>query len=421
MARSLIRAFGDAFASPRLALMVGLGFAAGLPNPLVGDTLSAWLYSHHVSLTAIGLLGFVHLPYNLKFLWAPLFDGVTLPFLSRRRAWIVVWQIALLIAIGVLGTIDPSTATYAAAGVALFIGFAAASQDIVVDAYRTELLPESMRASGTAIFVAAYRAALIVSGAGALFLADRLPWSVVFLILGGLMSVGVITTLIAPPPEGTPPPPRTFKAAVVDPLLEFLRRRGAWSFLAIVALYKFGDVVVSQLRSPFLLSLGFSLTDIGAIGKGLGMVSTIFGALIGGGLVAAWGLRRSMIVFGIAQALPNLTYAGLAYVGHDYGLMAAGIAIDNFMGGLGASALTAFLMMLCDRRYTAFQFALLTSLMTVPGRLFGLAAGWLTEQLGWETMWVISVLVALPAIVLLALVEFPPEPSAPTPSSEGTA
>ncbi|HHH31258.1 MAG TPA: MFS transporter, partial [Polyangiaceae bacterium] len=197
---------------------------------------------------------------------------------------------------------------------------------------------------------------------------------------------------------------------------EFLQRDQAWLLLSIVLLYKFGDVVVGQLRTPFLRSVGFTLTEIGTMGKLVGIAATIVGALVGGGFVAKWSLKRAMIAFGIAQALPNLTYAALAYTGKNYVLMAAGYGIDNFMGGMGTAALIAFLMTLCDKRYTAMQYALFTALMTVPGRLFGLGSGWLVTQVGWPALWVISVVVAVPALLLLARARLPePEPEpAPT-------
>ncbi len=397
--------FWDAFRNPQLALMIGLGFSSGLPNPLVGDTLSAWLDDVGVSLAVVGLFGFVHLPYNLKFLWAPLFDRFELPFLSRRRGWMVVSQVVLLIAVGVMGSLDPTTGPWAVAALAFLIGFGGASQDIAVDAYRTELLPEEQRASGVAIFVAAYRIALIVAGSLALVLADTLSWTVVFWVLASLMLVGIGTTLIGSKPDAQPPPPASMKEALLEPFREFLRRDQALLLLSIVMLYKFGDVVVSQLRTPFLRSVGFTLVEIGTMGKLVGMAATIVGALVGGGLVAKWSLKKAMIVFGVAQAIPNLTYAALALVGKNYPLMAVGYGVDNFMGGMGAAALIAFLMTLCDKRYTATQYALFTSLMTVPGRLFGLGSGWLATELGWPAMWVISVVVAAPAIVLLTKVD----------------
>jgi len=395
--------FWDAFRDPKLALMLGFGFASGLPNPLAGDTLSAWFDDVGVELSAVAFyVGLVHLPYNLKFVWASVFDRWAPPWLGRRRSWIVIAQVALLALIGVMGSLDPTRRPVLVAVLAIVVAFSAASQDIVVDAYRTELLPEAQRASGTAIFVAAYRVALIVAGSLALILADQLPWSVVFWVLASLMGVGLLTTLLAPPVDAPERTPRTLREAIVEPFKEFLKRDQAVLLLLITMLYKFGDVFVGAIRTPFLRDVGFSLTEIGSIAKLVGIAASIVGALLGGGLVARWGLKRAMIGFGIAQALPNLSYALLAVTGKSYTLLGVGIGIDNFMGGMGTAALTAFFMTICNKRYTAMQYALLTSLMTVPGRVLGMGSGWLTVHIGWAALWVLSVVVAAPAIFMLA-------------------
>lgn len=397
--------YWDAFRDPRLALMIGLGFSSGLPNPLAGDTLSAWFDDIGVGIAALTFfVGWAHLPYSLKFIWAPLFDRFSLPFLSRRRGWMVVSQVGLLVGIGVMGSFDPASQSWLVTILAMGVAFMGASQDIVVDAYRTELLPEAQRASGVAVFVAAYRVALIVSGALVLVLADHFPWTYVFWFLAGLMSIGIVFTLVGPPPDAQPPPPRTLRDAVIEPFREFMKRDQAWLLLAIVMLYKFGDVVVGTIRTPFLRSVGFTLTEIGVAGKFVGISATILGALIAGGFVAKWGLKRALIVFGIGQAVPNLTYALLGVVGKSYPLMIAGYGIDNFMGGMGTAAQVAFFMTIVNKRFTATQYALLTSLMTVPGRLFGMGSGVIAEAAGWPTMWILSVVFALPALLLLTKV-----------------
>lgn len=404
--------YWDAFRNPRLALMIGLGFSSGLPNPLAGDTLSAWFDDVGVGVAALAFFtNWAHLPFNLKFVWAPLFDRFSLPFLSRRRGWMIVAQVGLLVLIGVMGTFDPATQPWLVAALAMLVAFMAASQDIVVDAYRTELLPLEQRASGVAIFVAAYRVALIVSGSLALVLADRLPWTFVFYFLAGLMSVGIVFTLISPVPEGQPLPPRTLRDAVVEPFRDLLQRDQAWLLLAIVMLYKFGDVVVSAIRTPFLRSVGFTLTEIGVAGKFVGIAATIIGALVGAGFVAKWGLKKALIVFGVGQAVPNLTYALLGVVGKSYPLMIAGYGIDNVMGGMGTAAQVAFFMTICNKRYTATQYALLTSLMTIPGHLFGMGSGAIVVSIGWPAMWVLSVVFALPALFLLHKVRIVEAPS----------
>jgi PAT family beta-lactamase induction signal transducer AmpG len=397
--------FWDAFRSPRLALMLGLGFASGLPNPLTGSTLTAWLASERVSLDMIGFAALFALPYNVKFLWAPLLDRFAPPGLGRRRGWMLITQLALIVSLGVMGSFDPGSGLTWIGVMAVITAFLSATQDVASDAYRTDVLPPEQRASGTAIFVAAYRGALIVAGAVALSLSDVLPWSAVYWILAGLLGLGVITTLIAPAPASDALAPKSMKEAVLDPLRDLFRRRGVWIAILIILFYKVGDTVAGHFQIPFLMEVGFSRTEIGAVLKGLGLGATIVGALLGGGFVARWGLRWALIVFGVAQAVANLGYVGVALVGKDYAWMMGSIVVDNFMNGLGTAAFVAFLMMLCNKRFTAVQYAFFSSLMTVPGRLFGYGAGLLTAELGWPTLFGLSVVVAAPALILLARVD----------------
>lgn len=393
--------FWDAFRSPRLALMIGLGFASGLPNPLTSSTLTAWLETQGLSIEMIGATSILALPYNLKVFWAPLLDRFRIPYLGRRRGWMLLAQLCLAVCIAALGSVDPRTGLYAVFFIAIGIAFFSASQDVVSDAYRTDLLPPEQRASGTAIFVASYRAAMIVASAVALFVADLTSWSFTFWVMAALMSVGILTTLVAPTPDTEAAAPRSLRDAVVEPLKEYFRRDRALTFLAIVMLYKFGDVVAGHLLNPFLLRVGFTLTDVAALGKGLGLAATIVGALLGGGLVARWGLRRCLIVFGILQGVANLSYAAVAVVGKSYAMLAFAIAADNLLNGLGTAAFVALLMTLCDRRFTATQYALFSSLSTVPGRLFGIGSGWVVSHSGWALFFVLSLVAALPAIALL--------------------
>lgn len=397
--------FWDAFRSPRLALMLGLGFASGLPNPLTGSTMTAWFASEGVTLAMIGFASIFHLPYNLKFLWAPLLDRYGIPGLGRRRGWMLLAQLALVLSIAALGTFDPSSALTQIGVLAVFTAFFSATLDIAADAYRTDVLPAPQRASGTAIFVAGYRAALIVAGAVGLILSDLLPWTVVYWIFAGLMGVGILTTLIAPPAPTEAIAPRSIVEAVVDPITELLKRPGIVRLIAIIMLYKVGDVVAGQLQIPFFMEMGFSKTEIGAVLKGLGLGATIVGALIGGGLVARWGLKGTLIAFGFAQALANLSYVGVANAGKSYAWMTGAIGLDNFMNGLGTSAFVALLMTLCNKRFTAFQYALFSSLMTVPGRLLGYLSGRLADEAGWTSFFLISTLAALPALALLFFVD----------------
>lgn len=393
--------FWDAFRNPRLALMLGLGFASGLPNPLTGSTMTAWFASEGVTLAMIGFSSIFHLPYNLKFLWAPLLDRYRLPGFGRRRGWMLLTQVVLMLCIAALGTLDPRSAFTQIGLFAVVTAFFSATLDIATDAYRTDVLPPHQRASGTAIFVAAYRGALIVAGAFALILSDFLPWRVIYWMFAGLMGVGILTTLISPAAPTEAGAPRSIGEAIVEPLRELRSRPGIGKVIAIIMLYKVGDVVAGQLQIPFFMEVGFSRSEIGAVLKGLGLGATIAGTLVGGGLVARWGLKLALIVFGFAQAIANLAYVGVASVGKNYAWMTGAIGIDNFMNGLGTSAFVALLMSMCNKRFTAFQYALFSSLMTVVGRLLGYHSGWLVDETGWTSFFVISTLAALPALVLL--------------------
>lgn len=407
--------FWDAFRDPQLALMVGLGFASGLPSPVNGSTLGAWLDDAGVALATIGLFNWVQVPANFKFLWSPFLDRYRLPFLGRRRGWIVVFQLALLVAIGVMGSLDPSTQLFGVAVLAVVVAFFGASQDIVVDAYRTDLLPPEERASGTAIFVAAYRVALIAATSGALLLSDVLPWSAVYWILASMMGIGVVTTLLAPEPEASKVAPRTLGEAIVAPVREYLGRgwtRGvwgwpSWAYLLFILFYRVGDIVAGgNVFIPFLRDVGFDDTAV-ALAKGLALGASIVGALVGGGLVAKWGLRWSLVVFGVLQAAANGLYALLAVTGASIPLMGFSVAFDNFMNGMGTAAFVALLMTLCNKRYTATQYALFSSLMTLPGRLLAGGSGWLAQEAGWPSFFLISIALALPALGIVLAVPIP--------------
>ena len=406
-----------AFGSWRVGVMIPLGFSSGMPNPMIGSTLTAWLASEGVDKTTIGLFALVSLPYNLKFLWAPVMDRFKLPILTRRRGWMLLCQWLVFGAIGVLAHLDPTQASGMVAIAALVVAFFSASQDIVTDAYRTDVLSFTERASGTAVFVAGYRLAMIVAGAGALILSDYLSWKTVYLILGGMVALSSLATYFAPVPDEVQATPKSWSEAIAKPIGEFFSRRGSvrWtlSILTIVALYKVGDAVAGHMLIPFLMDVGFTRTEVGALLKGLGLAATMGGALLGGVLVPRWGLRRTLIGFGLLQAVANILYASLAAVGKDYALMTTAITVDNLCGGLGTAAFVAFLMTLCNKRFTAFQYALLSSLASVAGRFLGAGGGWMVEQWDWEMFFIVTILAAVPALFLLFVVDIPEDqPSA---------
>lgn len=396
--------FRDAFRSRRVALFIPIGFGAGLPLLLSGQTLQAWMTAENVSLKTIGIFGLVMLPYNFKFLWAPLLDRYRLPWLGRRRGWIVLAQLLVAGAIAFMGTLDPKNTTYAVATAAVALAFLSASQDIVVDAYRADVLPDHERASGAATYVMGYRIAILVAGAFALMLSEHLPWRTIYFGIAGLMAIGVVGTVVAPEPTAAAKPPRTLLDAVIKPLADLFRRRGVLFALFFILLYKFGDAVAEPMITPFLnRSLGFSMGEIGLLRKFVGFFATITGALLGGGLVVRLGMLRSLLIFGVLQAATNVTYLFLAVVGKSYALLVASVTLDNLASGLGTSAFVAYLMSLCDKRFSAFQYALLGSVSSIMGRLVGTSSGWVATSAGWPVFFGATIAAAIPALALVPL------------------
>ena len=335
-----------------------LGFASGLPLYLTGRTLQAWMRVAHVDLTTIGFFSLVGLPYSLKWLWAPAMDRYVPPFLGRRRGWLLITQIALLIAIAAMSLHDPSTGLRLIALNAMVVAFFSASQDIVIDAYRTDILTTREMGAGAAIWVLGYRVALLTTGALAFVLADRMPWPSVYLVLSSLVLIGVASTLFAPEPVLREPPPQTFTEAVVLPFREFFSRAGprrGFLVLLFIVVYKLPDYLAASLATPFLLDIGFSQTEIGAVQGGLGIAVTIVGALAGGALIARLDINRSLWLVGLLQAVSNLGYYVLALAGKNHAFLVGAIVVENFCTGLVASGFVAFLMSLCDAIRPAFE------------------------------------------------------------------
>lgn len=387
-----------------MAALLLLGFSSGLPLFLTTRTLQAWMTVANVDLTRIGLFSLVALPYSLKFLWSPFLDRFVPPFLGRRRGWLVITQVGLLLAIATMGLQNPQLTLQLMAVNALAIAFLSASQDIAVDAYRTDVLEESEMGAGAGVYVLGYRAALLLTGGLALVLADYFPWPVVYLLMAGLMMVGLATAIWAPEPPHQDRPPESLAAAVVLPFQEFFQRSGigkALLILVFIVFYRFGDSLAANMSTAFLLKTGFSQTDIGAIQGGLGLFSTIVGVLIGGAVVSRIGINRSLWVFGGFQAASNLAYFLLAQSGKNYPLLIAAINIENLCGGLATAAFVAFLMSICNQRFSATQYALLTSLMAVSRDILVAPAGRLVEITGWPIFFLITLFVALPALALL--------------------
>jgi PAT family beta-lactamase induction signal transducer AmpG len=390
------------FKSPRIATVLVLGFASGLPLALSSGTLQAWMTVAGVDIKTIGLFSLVGLPYTLKFLWAPVMDRYAPAFLGRRRGWVALTQLLLMAVIAVMGAMDPTRAPLALAAMALLLAFASASQDIVVDAYRTDVLREQERGLGAAVSVLGYRLALLVSGALALILSDHIGWRNTYWLMAALLAIGLFAAFFGPEPDEQVRPPRTLTEAVVGPLREFFSRPEAGVMLLLIVLYKLGDAFAGSLTTAFLIrGVGFTPTDVGAINKGLGLFATIIGALFGGGLMVRLGLYRALLLFGILQAVSNLAFMVLAWAGKSYPLMVVAVAFENIAGGMGTAAFVALLMALCDHRFSATQFALLSALAAI-GRVFvGPPSGLLVDAVGWVWFFFCTFLVAIPGLLLL--------------------
>jgi PAT family beta-lactamase induction signal transducer AmpG len=391
------------FRSRKMFLLLLLGFSSGLPLALTGATLQAWLTVEGVRLQDIGWFALAGQPYVYKFLWAPLMDRYPLPFLGRRRGWLLLTQLALLVAIACMGSLSPRDAPWLLAGLALAVAFLSASQDIVFDAYRADVLAAPERGAGAALSVLGYRIAMLVSGGLALILVDGwLSWTQTYWLMAVLMLVGVAATWAALEPQVQGKVPATLAEAVREPLAEFFSRDGALMLLVIIVLYKLGDAFAGVLSTAFLLrGAGFSLTDVGWANKWLGVGATILGLLAGGALMAQLRLYKSLLLFGILQALTNLGFMALALAGKSYPLMIAVVAAENLCGGMGTAAFVALLMALCDRRFSATQYALLSALAALGRVYVGPAAGAMVELMGWASFFFATFLFALPGVALL--------------------
>nr|WP_291376938.1 MULTISPECIES: muropeptide transporter [Achromobacter] len=397
-------AVSNVYTSPRVAPLLVLGFASGLPLALTSGTLQAWATVEGVPLQEIGFLTLVGTAYTIKFLWAPFVDRFAPPVLGRRRGWMLVTQLLLAVAIMAMGTLSPSSTLMALAVLAVLVAFLSATQDIAFDAYCTDVLRKDERGAGAAIRVMGYRLAMIASGGLALIMADQwIGWGNTYMVMGGLMMLCALATLWAPEPEHVARPPRTLREAVNEPLREFFMRRGAMEVLLLIVLYKLGDAFAGALSTTFLIrGAGFTPTEVGTVNKVLGLAATIIGALAGGSLMARWGLYRSLMAFGLLQAVSNLAYWLIAISPKNLWLMATGVGIENLCGGLGTASFVGLLMALCHQRFSATQFALLSALSAV-GRTY--LAGPLTpplvDYLGWPGFFLLTVAIALPGLVLL--------------------
>ncbi len=388
----------------RMLICVFAGFSSGLPLYVLLTLVPGWLRSEHVDLKAIGLFTLIQLPYTWKFLWSPLLDRFGFPGLGRRRGWMLITQCALLLAIAALGGMVPATDMRAIAGLAALTAFLSASQDIVIDAYRREILSDAELGLGTAVYVNAYKIAGLIPGSLSLVLADHYPWPIVFIVTALFMLAGIgMTLLIAEPaiPSGAP---RTLRAAVVEPFVEFIGRTGwrhAVLVLAFIFLYKLGDSMATALATPFYLDMGFSKSQIGLIAKNAGLWPSVFGGLLGGLWMVKLGINRALWIFGAAQAFSILGFALLSQLPGDRIALAGAIGFEALGVGLGTAAFAAFIARTTNPRYTATQFALFTSLAAVPRTLINATTGWIVEHTGWFHFYLFCTLLAVPGMLLL--------------------
>ena len=391
-----------AMLSGRMLIALLMGFASGLPLLLTGSVLQAWLKEGGIDLASIGLFALVGLPYTLKFLWAPLFDRYVLAHCGRRRGWLMLMQLALAAALAALSLARPTPDHLLwISAASLIVAFFSASQDIVIDAYRRESLSDNELGLGAALYVNGYRVGMLLAGGGGLILADHTSFAFMYQLMAACMAACIMVTFFAPEPPLPAGSPGTLREAFILPLRDYLERDGAWLALAFILLYKIGDTMAASMTTPFYLELGYSKTEIGAVVKLFGFWATLAGGTLGGVLILRIGLARALWIFGLGQMLSTLGFVALAYAGHDTLVLATVIALENFTGGLGTTAFVGFMGALTNRRFTATQYALLSSLMGIPRVLLSAPTGWLALSMGWGGFFALCTLIAIPGLMLI--------------------
>jgi len=387
--------------SPRMLVSFLMGFSCGIPLLLTLSVLQAWMKEEGVDLSVIGLFALVGLPYTLKFVWSPLMDRFTPAFLGRRRGWLLVIQVLLVGAIAGLGLTSPKENPLLVAFAALLVTFFSASQDIVVDAYRREDLSDRELGLGSSLYVNGYRVGMLLAGSGGLILADHVSFQQVYLLLAASLSVGIVTTLMCREPEVPEGSPKCFREAVIQPFVEYFTRDRALLILLFILLYKIGDQMASTMTIPFYLDIGFSKTEVGAVAKLFGFWATIVGGLLGGILIIRVGIWRALLLFGILQGFSTAGFSLLAVIGHSIPWLAAVIAFENLSGGMGTAAYVAYMASITNKKFTATQYALLSSLMGVPRVFASAPTGFMVEAVGWVSFFIACALIAIPGLFLL--------------------
>ena len=406
----------------RMLLCIFMGFTSGMPLYLLFNLLPAWLRTEGIGLKEIGLFALIQFPYTWKFLWAPFLDRYSVPVLGRRRSWMLISQLGLLAVIAALGSFSPKESLNVIVALTVVLALLSATQDVVLDAYRRELLPDSELGLGNAFFVNAYKMSTLVPGSLALILADHLPWSQVYWITALFMLPGVAVTLLIRELTVAATAPKTLRAAVVEPFREFFTRKGvveALIVLAFVLLYKLGDSMCTALATPFYLDMGYSKSDIGLVAKNAGLWASVAGGFVGGLWMVKLGIHRALWIFGVVQGIAILGFVWLAWLGpqasiepDDLVRLAVVIALEALGVGLGTAAFVAFIAKATNPLYTATQFALLTSLMAVPRTFINASTGYLVEDLGWLNFFWLCAVLAVPGMLLLVKVAPWNEPKA---------
>ena len=392
----------EVLASPKMLAILILAAASGFPNQITESVLQAWLKDSGASNTTIGVMSYVALPYLLKFLWAPFVDRYSLPLLGRRRGWMLAMQLALAAAIAATALQHPGVSLAPITVCALAIVFFSATQDIAIDAYRADVSLPSERGLAAAAANLGYRSASWIAVAVALVIADHFGWRLAFLILAAAMALFAVATVRAPASHNTYQP-RSLRESVVAPLRELLGTPSALTLLAVVLLFKVGDAFANKLFTPFMMDVGFSKTEIAVIVKALFTASSLVGSVLGGILMVRLGLLRSMLAFGVLQALSNLLYCALALAGKNWLIMVVAVTIEHLAAAMGGIALVALIMALCDVRYSAFQYALLSVLALLPRYSLGYPAGWVADHGGWYVYYVMSFVLAFPGLTMVYL------------------
>jgi PAT family beta-lactamase induction signal transducer AmpG len=392
------------YRNPRMLAILAMGFASGLPLALTAGTLQYWLTESGVSLGSIGLFSLVATAYTLKFLWSPVIDRTPLPWLSawlgQRRAWLIAIELLLAGALVWLGSTDPASDPWRTALVAVVVAFLSASQDIVIDAYRIEVLSPDEQAAGAAATQIGYRIGMIASGAGALAAAEFFGWPRAYYLMAALLGVGVLTALLTPEPTHPTRQGAFFRGAVIEPFREFSSRSGWIVILVFVVLYRLGDALSGNMSMPFYVLLGFSKIEIAGVTKVLGVVASSLGILAGGAFAFRLGTLRALVAAGVIHAVSNLAFVVQAWAGHDVGFLTGTIFVENFTGGLVSAAFVGYLSGLCNSRFTATQYALFSSLTATGRTVLASPAGYLAAAVGWPVFFTLAAFAAVPGILL---------------------